>query len=102
MARWIITHYLLLTMVVQIAVDDADLANASYPTRGYYSANFQGCKFSRNAREPSEDFCGCNIRVSMPRNHTHHKLCMGAWEFLPVFNFCADCSALEKRENVPL
>ena len=28
--------YLLLTMVVQIAVDDADLANASYPTRGYY------------------------------------------------------------------
>ncbi len=46
-------------------------------------------KFSWNgSRALRRNFRGCNIRVSMPRNHTHHKLCMwntGAWEFLSVF-----------------
>ncbi len=49
------------------------------------AGNFQGCTFLRNgSRGPQKNFRSCNIPVSMPRNYTHHKLCMwntGAWEF---------------------
>ncbi len=50
------------------------------------------------AREPSEEmFVGCNIRGSIPWNHTHQELCIwntGAWEF----NFHVNCSALKKHK----
>ncbi len=41
------------------------------------AGSFLGCKFLRNgSRALRRNVRGCNIRVSMPRNHTHHKLCM--------------------------
>ncbi len=51
-----------------------------------YSGKFRGM-----AREAlGRNICGCNIRVSMPRNHTHYKVCMwntSEWEFFPVLIF---------------
>ena len=65
----------------------------------YNIGNFRGCKFSPDGSRGPQNR-GCNILVSMPRNHTHHKLLHVKYRCVGVFNFRLDCSALKKRKNL--